>query len=80
MWQATLTRKKDLRTTILCTEENWYRRGVKEAIAIRKLKPTLNKDDGRHHLSPIYDKLIRTSVTLKTPRKRGPDGSEGQNF
>ena len=72
--------KSDLRTTILCTEDNWYRRGVKEAIAIRKIKPTLNKDDGRHHLSPIYDQLIRSSVTLKTPRTGATDGSEGQNF
>ena len=73
-------RKEDLVSTILCTDENWYRRGVKEAIAIRKLKPTLNKDDGRHHLSPIYNKLIQSSVTLKTSRTGGNNGSEEQRF
>ena len=72
--------RQDLRTTVLCTEENWYRRGVKEAIAIRKIKPTLNKDDGRHHLSRIYDGLIRSSVKLKTPRTREPEASEERNF
>ena len=73
-------RKEDLVSTILCTDESWYRRGVKEAIAIRKLKPTLNKDDGRHHLSPIYNKLIQSSVTLKTSRTGGNNGSEEQRF
>jgi hypothetical protein len=72
--------KGDLRNTVLCTEENWYRRGVKEAIAIRKIKPTLNKDDGRHHLSHMYDELIRSSVKLKTPRPRELEASEDNNF
>ena len=56
------------------------RRGIKEAIAIRKIKPTLNKDDGRHHLSRIYDELIRSSVQLKTPRPREPEASEERHF
>ena len=53
--------KEDLESTILCTEENWYKRGIKEAIAIRKLKPSLNQDEGRYHLSSMYNKLIETS-------------------
>ena len=65
--------KSDLGWKILCTEENWYARGVKEAIAIRKIKPTLNADAGRFHLSPIYDKLIRTSLVLKTPSQGKDD-------
>ena len=72
--------RKDLRTTVLCTDDNWYRRGIKEAIAIRKIKSTLNKDDGRHHLSRIYDGLIRSSVQLKTPRPREPEASEERHF
>ena len=72
--------RTDLRTTVLCTDDNWYRRGIKEAIAIRKIKPTLNKDDGRHHLSRIYDGLIRSSVQLKTPRPREPEASEERHF
>ena len=58
--------KEDLQYSIR-TEENWFKRGVKEAIAIRKLRPTLNKDDGRFHLSKVYDKMIRSSVSIKTP-------------
>ena len=59
--------REDLQYSIVCTEENWFKRGVKEAIAIRKLRPTLNKDDGRFHLSRVYDKMIRSSVSIKTP-------------
>ena len=72
--------KGDLQYSILCTEDDWFKRGVKEAIAIRKLRPTLNKDDGRYHLSKIYDKFIRSSVTLKTPSHGEKDGSEDNNF
>ena len=50
--------KSDLRFSVLCTEENWFKRGVKEAIAIKKIKPTLNKDQGRYHLSKVYEKFI----------------------
>ena len=72
--------KGDLRYTILCTEDNWFKRGVKEAIAIKKIRPTLNKDEGRYHLSPIYDQFIRSSVVMKTPDQGAQDGSEGQHF
>ena len=72
--------KNELRPSVLCPEENWYERGVKEAVAIRKIKPTLNKDQGRHKLSPIYDNLIRTSVAMKTSRTGAKDGSEGTDF
>ena len=65
--------KSDLQFTILCTDDNWFNRGVKEAIAIRKIQPTLNQDEGRHHLPKMYDKLIRSCVTLRTPRQ----GTEG---
>ena len=72
--------KNELRFSVLCTEENWYKQGVKEAVAIRKIKPTLNKDQGRHKLSPIYDNLIRNSVAMKTSRTGAKDGSEGTDF
>ena len=62
--------KTDFEFTILCTDDNWYNRGVKEAIAIRKIRPTLNQDDGRHHLSRMYDKLIKSSVTMRLPAKK----------
>ena len=72
--------KEDLKFSVLCTEDNWFRRGVKEAIAIRKLRPTLNKDGGRYHLSKIYDSYIRSSVTMTTSRNGAQGGSEDPNF
>ena len=39
----------------------------KEAIAIRKIKPSLNKDGGRYHLSAIYDDVIQSRLDIKTP-------------
>lgn len=58
--------KKDLNYQIIYTEDNWYKRGIKEAIAIRKLKPTLNLDGGRHNLSAIYDDVISTKIDYKS--------------
>ena len=72
--------KNDLKFTVLCTEENWYKRGVKEAVAIKKIKPSLNKDQGRYHLSSVYDKFIRSSVAMKTSGIGAKDGSEGTSF
>ena len=71
--------KSDLGHRILCTEDNWFKRGVKEAIAIRKIRPTLNLDDGRYHLSAMYDQYIGDHVTLKPPRKGTKDASVTQN-
>ena len=71
--------KDDVEHKILMTDDNWFRRGVKEAIAIRKIRPTLNQDDGRHHLSPMYNKLIRSNVTMATPCKGTEDASVHSN-
>lgn len=60
--------KDDFEFSILCTEENWFKRGIKESIAIRKIRPTLNLDDGRYHLSPIYDSLIQSRQIMKIPK------------
>ena len=57
---------------ILEVEPRWYERGVKEAIHIRILNPSLNKDGGRHNLSPIWTYLLRS-------RKRG-DPRRSLNF
>ena len=44
---------------ILGREKNRLRRGIKEAIEIKRNKPTLNKNtQDRYFLSPIYDNLI----------------------
>ena len=56
-------------TEILEVEPRWYERGVKEAIHIRILNPSLNKDGGRHNLSPIWTNLLRS-------RRRGKPSSK----
>ena len=60
--------KSDLEFSVLCKDDDWFSRGVKEAVAIRKIKPTLNQDGGRFPLSPMYDKFIQSSLVMTTSR------------
>ena len=39
-------------------DQNWHDRGIKEAIYIRALKPSINRDQGRHSLPPNFDSLL----------------------
>ena len=39
---------------ILDHDDDWLRRGIKESIYIRALKPDLKRDGGRHHLHGTY--------------------------
>ena len=41
---------------------NWHERGVMEAIYIRGLQPSLNRDQGRHQLPPNYDSIITAAI------------------
>ena len=55
-------------TKILDREPRWFERGVKEAVHIRSIKPTLNKDGGRHQLPHIWDRLIDSHMgSSETP-------------
>ena len=40
-------------------ESNWYRRGIKEAIEIAKNNPSMNSDNGRYHLSAVWDRVLK---------------------
>ena len=46
---------------VLSRDTRWYERGVRESIQIRRHRPTLNKDGGRHQLSHIWDSLLTSS-------------------
>ena len=48
-------------------------RGIKEAVYIRIL-PNMNRDEGRHHLSHLYDDLLGANARTK----RG--GGGGRNI
>ena len=46
------------------TEPRWFKRGVKEAIYIRALHSSLNRDGGsRYNLPPVWDNIINKKVT-----------------
>ena len=57
---------EDVEIKILTRECNGYKRGVKEALAIQRLKPKLNEDEGRHFLSKLYGLIKRPPA--RTPR------------
>ena len=46
-------------------------RGVKEAIYIRALNPSLNRDGGRYNLPPVWDNIIKKRVKADRPRRGG---------
>ena len=48
-------------------DQNWHDRGIKEAIYIRALKPSINRDQGRHLLPPNYDSLLQQHIKRPPP-------------
>ena len=55
--------RKKKNMTVLSTESDWVKRGIKEAIFIRSLKPSINIDPGRHSLSSHFDQILANEVT-----------------
>ncbi|KAI8484574.1 hypothetical protein Bbelb_376810 [Branchiostoma belcheri] len=47
---------------ILDTEQDYFKRGIKEAIYIRALQPSLNRDVGRYRLQTTFDPLLTSHV------------------
>ena len=58
-------RKDDV--TVLCSENDWVKRGIKEALYIKALKPSINIDPGRHALSSHFDTLLSKAITPPPP-------------
>ena len=57
------------KTKVLDQESRWFERGVSEAIHIRTTSPQLNRDQGRHHLPPIYNNILsRDTKSTSTSR------------
>ena len=52
---------------ILDREANWYKRGVREAIQIRRTGSDLNRDRGRHDLPVVYNKLLSLDTNQSIP-------------
>ena len=45
---------------IVDRDTRWFQRGVREAIHIRSRSPSLNRDQGRHHLPRTYNVLLQS--------------------
>ena len=76
--QHRLTTKHEIDTTsakILDSEPRWAQRGIKEAIYIRAHNPDLNCDQGRYHLSALWDPVIRTGVRTQSTNTSSPPTS-----
>ena len=54
---------------IVCKETNMFKRRVRESIAIRKRRDTMNRDAGAHQLSHAYDRLLRRTVKQSSVTK-----------
>ncbi len=44
----------DVQIKVVAQESNWWKRGVREANRIRVGRPSMNLDEGRYHISPIW--------------------------
>ena len=58
-------RKEDV--SILSSEQDWVKRGIKEAIFIKALNPSINIDPGRHSLSSHFDAILSDIIKAPPP-------------
>ena len=49
--------------TVLDRDQDWHKRGIREAICIRVNKLDLNQDQGRALLPHIWDQLLQSRVS-----------------
>ena len=60
--------------TILEREADWRRRGIREAIYVKRVVPGLNKSGGlRCVLSPLWDKPLMIKLSEPTELKMALD-------
>ena len=67
-------RKTDV--SVLCSESDWAKRGIKEAIFICALEPSINVDPGRHSLSSHFDSILKGIVSKPAPPPTHNAGAE----
>ena len=60
------------RVRILDREDDWFKRGVREAIHIQRRRSNLNRDSGRHYLPPAYQNLISRDKRSERSHVRKP--------
>ena len=75
--------KDDIETRLLTTKGSYIRRGIREALKIQEINPTLNQDDGRHQLSSIYTVIPKYSTrSRRLPKNTGAllPNNGNQNF
>ncbi|KAI8494282.1 hypothetical protein Bbelb_280420 [Branchiostoma belcheri] len=62
---------------IMDTEQDYFKRGIKEAIYIRALQPSLNRDGGRYRLQTTFDPLLTSHVgKITCPQNLGQIAEE----
>ena len=70
--QIPMTIDQQSLTNILDREERWFERGVKEAIYVKRERPSLNRGGGlRVHLSPSYNAVIAAIPQLSVNGTHG---------
>ena len=71
---------EDVSIKALKYDDNWHRRGYKEALEIRRKHPNLNLDQGRTYIPHIYGRILDVTsadLTSTTDKSEGnlPDTS-----
>ena len=65
---------------ILSVEHKCFEREVKEAIHIRALKPSLNRDGGRYNLPPIRNNIMKERLTESVTGTNNGGGVQPEEF
>ena len=69
-------RKEDV--TVLARESDWVKRGIKEAIYIKALNPSINIDPGRHALLTHFDCILKSSISAPPAPATHNDATEAR--